>query len=31
MRRCIEEFARFIRENLAKWSKVIREAGIKLE
>ena len=26
-----EEFARFIREDLAKWSKVIREAGIKLE
>jgi tripartite-type tricarboxylate transporter receptor subunit TctC len=26
-----EEFTRFIREDLAKWSKVIREAGIKLE
>jgi len=26
-----EEFARFVREDLAKWSKVIREAGIKLE
>lgn len=26
-----EEFARFIREDLAKWSKVIRDAGIKLE
>ena len=26
-----EEFARFVREDLAKWSKVSREAGIKLE
>ena len=26
-----EEFARFVRDDLAKWSKVIREAGIKLE
>jgi tripartite-type tricarboxylate transporter receptor subunit TctC len=26
-----EEFTRFIREDLAKWGKVIREAGIKLE
>ena len=26
-----EEFSRFIRDDLAKWSKVIREAGIKLE
>jgi tripartite-type tricarboxylate transporter receptor subunit TctC len=26
-----EEFARFVREDLAKWSRVIREAGIKLD
>jgi tripartite-type tricarboxylate transporter receptor subunit TctC len=26
-----EEFARFMREDLAKWTKVVREAGIKLE
>ncbi len=26
-----EEFARFMRDDLAKWTKVIREAGIKLE
>ncbi len=26
-----EEFARFIREDLAKWAKVIRDAGIKLD
>ena len=26
-----EEFARFLREDLAKWTKVVREAGIKLE
>ena len=26
-----EEFARFLREDLSKWTKVIREAGIKLE
>ena len=26
-----EEFARFLRDDLAKWTKVIREAGIKLE
>ncbi len=26
-----EEFSRFIRDDLAKWSKVVREAGIKLE
>jgi tripartite-type tricarboxylate transporter receptor subunit TctC len=26
-----EEFSRFIRADLAKWSKVVREAGIKLE
>ncbi len=26
-----EEFARFVRDDLAKWSKIIREAGIKLE
>jgi len=26
-----EEFSRFIRDDLAKWSKVIRDAGIKLE
>lgn len=26
-----EEFARFIREDQAKWSKLMREAGIRLE
>ena len=26
-----EEFARFMRDDLAKWTKVVREAGIKLE
>jgi tripartite-type tricarboxylate transporter receptor subunit TctC len=26
-----EEFARFMREDLAKWTKVVRAAGIKLE
>ena len=26
-----EEFARFIRDDLAKWSKLVRETGIKLE
>jgi tripartite-type tricarboxylate transporter receptor subunit TctC len=26
-----EEFARFVKADLAKWTKVIREAGIKLE
>jgi tripartite-type tricarboxylate transporter receptor subunit TctC len=26
-----EEFARFIREDQAKWSKLMREAGIKAE
>lgn len=26
-----EEFTRFIREDLAKWTKVVREAGIKVE
>ena len=26
-----EEFARFMREDLAKWTKVVRTAGIKLE
>ena len=26
-----EEFARFVRDDLAKWTRVIREAGIKLE
>ncbi len=26
-----EEFAKFIREDLAKWSKLVRETGIKLE
>ena len=26
-----EEFARFVRDDLAKWTKVVREAGIKLE
>ena len=26
-----EEFARFLREDLAKWTKVVRDAGIKLE
>ncbi len=26
-----EEFARFVREDLAKWTKVVRDAGIKLE
>jgi tripartite-type tricarboxylate transporter receptor subunit TctC len=26
-----EEFARFVREDLAKWSKVVRDAGIKLD
>jgi len=26
-----EEFARFVRDDLAKWTRVVREAGIKLE
>ena len=26
-----EEFAKFIREDLAKWQKLVRETGIKLE
>jgi len=26
-----EEFARFVRDDLAKWSKVVRDANIKLE
>lgn len=26
-----EELARFIREDLAQWVKVVRQAGIKLE
>jgi tripartite-type tricarboxylate transporter receptor subunit TctC len=26
-----EEFARYLREDLAKWTRVVREAGIKLE
>jgi tripartite-type tricarboxylate transporter receptor subunit TctC len=26
-----EEFSRFMRDDLAKWTKVVREAGIKLE
>ena len=26
-----EEFTRFIRDDLAKWSKLVRETGIKLE
>ena len=26
-----EEFARFIREDQAKWAKLVREAGIRLD
>jgi len=26
-----EEFAKFIRDDLAKWNKLVQETGIKLE
>jgi hypothetical protein len=26
-----EEFGRFLRDDVARWSKVVREAGIRLE
>ena len=31
LERSPEEFAKFIREDLAKWSRLVRETGIKLE